>query len=119
MKIFQIAIVLLTTISYGFAQTTSGSEKYLRLWIVLPSGLEKNSIELAPNPLTLLIKIGEDGLIKLNGQNLGQLSNPTLLITKITRILQERQKNGVLSPGTNEMEGTVSFQVDRTVNYQK
>jgi|GEM_PF-4986082 len=118
MKTLFVALVLITASSFGFAQTKSKSETILKFWIAPWSIADEDSPTAEANPLTLLVEIGKNGSIKLNSQNAGQINNPTLLTTKIKSILQQRKKQGVFREGSNDVEATVSFRVDRTVSYE-
>jgi len=100
MKNLLAAIVLITASSFGFAQTKSKPETTLKFWIAPWSMADADSPTAEANPLTLLVEIEKNGLIKLNSQNAGQLSQPTPLTTKLARILQQRKKQGILRLGS-------------------
>ena len=57
-----------------------------------------------PNPLLLLIEIRKSGAIKLNSQNVGQLSNLTPLSSQMASVLEQRKRLGIYSEATNEVE---------------
>lgn len=68
----------------------------------LPNGfLEKRNIFLHYSPMLLVVSIQNDSKIKLNIQNIGDLSNTQPLTKHLISIFDEREKNLVFEEGTN------------------
>lgn len=71
-----------------------------------------------PNPLTLVVAVNNsDKKITLNNNAAGDVSNAADLTTQLTSIFKEREANGVLREGTNEVEKTVFIKSPRTMKY--
>jgi len=70
-----------------------------------------------PNPLTLVVSIGNDLKVKLNIEEAGNTSDASLLTTKLQQIFKDRAQNGVIREGTNELEKTVFIKAPKSVNY--
>ena len=70
-----------------------------------------------PNPLTLVVAIGSDGKVTLNNEQAGDVSDASLLTNKLNQIFKDRENNGVLREGTNEVEKTVFMKAPKSVAY--
>ncbi len=71
-----------------------------------------------PNPLTLVVAINNsDKKVTLNNEAAGDVSNASDLTAKLNNIFKEREANGVLREGTNEVEKTVFIKSPRTMKY--
>lgn len=71
-----------------------------------------------PNPLTLVVTIDQANLgIKLNNEDMGNVTDTSTLSSKLTQIFNERQSNGVFREGTNEVEKTLFIKAPRSVQY--
>ncbi len=71
-----------------------------------------------PNPLTLVIAINRDTkAITLNNEPFGDVSDPTKLQDKLRATFAEREKNGVIREGTNEVEKTIFIKAPKSVHY--
>lgn len=70
-----------------------------------------------PNPLTLVIGINKDNTITLNNEPFGDVSDATPLTKKLQQVFTDRQNNGVLKEGTNEVERTVFIKSPRSMRY--
>lgn len=70
-----------------------------------------------PNPLTLVVQIENNGNLKLNNQNAGNVTDPEPLTTELSRIYKEREDNGTFREGTNEVEKTIFVKAPRSLQY--
>lgn len=71
-----------------------------------------------PNPLTLVISInGPEKKLKLNQDEMGDVTDPSGVANALSQIFKERETNGVFKEGTNEVEKTVFIKAPRLVKY--
>lgn len=71
-----------------------------------------------PNPLTLVVAINSgDFKVTLNNEDMGDVSNTELLTNKLSQVFKEREQNGSLREGTNEVEKTVFIKSPKSVSY--
>jgi len=71
-----------------------------------------------PNPLTLVVGINRDTkAITLNNEPYGDVSDPQKLEDKLKEIFTERDRNGVIREGTNEVEKTIFINSPKSVKY--
>jgi biopolymer transport protein ExbD len=71
-----------------------------------------------PNPLTLVISIeGPERKLKLNKDDMGNITDPSGLANALSTIFKTRESNGVFKEGTNEVEKTVFIKAPRLVKY--
>ena len=82
-----------------------------------PKDEDKNVI-LKPNPNTLIIFINrEGGKLRLNQDDIGDISDTAPLTTKLQETFKDRESRGVLREGTNEVEKTVFIKAPKSVKY--
>lgn len=78
----------------------------------------EDNVVAKPNPLTLVIGINKDGnKITLNNQEFGDTTDTSLLTNKLLEVFKERETNGVIKEGTNEVEKTVFIKSPRSMRY--
>ena len=71
-----------------------------------------------PNPLTLVVTIDKTNLgIKLNNEEMGNVTDTAPLQTKLTQVFKERQDQGTFREGTNEVEKTLFIKAPRSLKY--
>jgi biopolymer transport protein ExbD len=71
-----------------------------------------------PNPLTLVIAINKsDNKITLNNEEYGDTTDTSALTNKLQQVFKERENNGVMKEGTNEVEKTVFIKSPRSMRY--
>ena len=71
-----------------------------------------------PNPLTLVVSINKaDKKVTLNNEDAGDVSDASLLTNKLEQIFKDRENNGVIREGTNEVEKTVFIKSPKSVPY--
>lgn len=70
-----------------------------------------------PNPLTLVVAVTNDQKVTLNNENAGDVSDASLLTSKLSQIFKDRESNGVFREGTNEVEKTVFIKAPKSVQY--
>ncbi len=90
--------------------------RYRIFEVKLPALPDKNNI-IRPNPNTLIAILETDGKLKLNQENLGMISDSAKLVKMLTSIFKDRENNGVLIEGTNEVEKTVFIRVTKSGKY--
>lgn len=71
-----------------------------------------------PNKLTLVVTIDKSTLgLKLNSEELGNVTDPGPLETRLRQVFDQRKNEGVLREGTNEVEKTLFIKAPRSVKY--
>ncbi len=71
-----------------------------------------------PNPLTLVVTIEKaTQAIKLNNEEMGNVTDTTALETKLAAVFKDRADGGVLREGTNEVEKTIFIKAPRSLKY--
>ena len=78
---------------------------------------EDLNVEAKPNPLTLVVAVERDGKIKLNQESQGDISDTETITNRLQTIFKERENEGVVKEGTNEIEKTVFIKSPRSVKY--
>jgi biopolymer transport protein ExbD len=78
----------------------------------------EDNVVAKPNPLTLVIGINKtDNKITLNNEEYGDTTDTSALTNKLQQVFKERENNGVLKEGTNEVEKTVFIKSPRSMKY--
>lgn len=78
----------------------------------------EDNVVAKPNPLTLVIGINKtDNKITLNNEEFGDTSDTSALTSKLQQVFKERENNGVIKEGTNEVEKTVFIKSPRSMRY--
>lgn len=71
-----------------------------------------------PNPLTLVVTVDKANLgLKLNNQDMGNVTDPAPLTEELTKVFKDRENNGVFREGTNEVEKTIFIKAPRSLKY--
>ena len=70
-----------------------------------------------PNPLTLVTTIDRDLKLRLNNEEMGDITDTSVLSGKLSQIYKERENNGTFREGTNEVEKTIFIKAPRSVKY--
>jgi len=71
-----------------------------------------------PNPLTLVVAINKDTkAVTLNNEPFGDVTDTQKLSDKLKEIFKQREDNGVLREGTNEVEKTLFIKSPKSVRY--
>ncbi len=84
----------------------------------LPNGfLEKRNTFLHYSPMLLVVSVQKDGIIKLNVQNEGDLSNLQPLTNNLMNIFDEREKNLVFEEESNNILKKVIIRSNRSIKY--
>lgn len=79
---------------------------------------EDNQVVAKPNPLTLVVTVNKANMsVTLNEEAAGDVSDTSLLTTKLQEIFKQRENNLVFREGTNEVEKTVFVKSPRSVKY--
>lgn len=79
---------------------------------------EDLSKPLKPNPNTLVVFIGKgNGKLRLNQDDIGDVSNTEPLTAKLMEIFKMRESLGILREGSNEVEKTVFIKAPKSVKY--
>jgi biopolymer transport protein ExbD len=69
-----------------------------------------------PNPLTLVVTIDNNQKVRLNNEDMGDITD-TPLSTKLTQVFKDRESGGVFREGTNEVEKTIFIKAPRAARY--
>lgn len=79
---------------------------------------EDTQVNPKPNPLTLVVAVNNsDKKITLNQEAAGDVSDASLLTTRLAAIFKDREAGGVFREGTNEVEKTVFIKSPRSIKY--
>lgn len=78
---------------------------------------EDRNVLLKPNPNTLIVFVDKGLKLKLNQDEMGDVSNTEPLVNKLTETFKYRESNGIFREGTNETEKTVFIKAPRSVRY--
>jgi len=79
---------------------------------------ETKNVILKPNPNTLIVFINREGAkLRLNQDDIGDISDTTPLTAKLEEIFKYRESNGIIREGTNEVEKTVFIKAPKSVKY--
>ncbi len=73
--------------------------------------------QLKPNPLTLVVTISSDYKLKLNQDDMGNVSDTAPLAQRLTSLFQQRKEQRAFRPGTEEVEKTVFIKAPRGMKY--
>lgn len=74
--------------------------------------------DVKPNPLTLVVAINKDTkVVTLNNEPFGDVSDTQKLSDKLREIFKDRETNGVLRDGSNEVEKTLFIKSPKSVKY--
>jgi len=75
----------------------------------------KTDADVIPSPLPLIVSMPDgDARLMLNGETISDLS---ALEGRLKTVFKDRENNGVLRSGTNEVEKTVYLKVSKTLRY--
>jgi Biopolymer transport protein len=78
---------------------------------------EQQNVVLKPNPNTLIVFLDKSLKLKLNQDDMGDISNTETLTNKLIETFNYRENNGIFREGTNETEKTVFIKAPRSVKY--
>lgn len=85
---------------------------------IAPEPLRDNgSMNVKPNPLTLIVELKPDKKITLNADDEGSLNDTSTLSNKLKEIFAAREENGVFREGTNEVEKTIFIKAPLTAKF--
>ncbi len=73
--------------------------------------------KLKPNPLTLVVTIGNDLKLRLNEDNMGSVNDTSPLAAKLNSVFQQRTEQHAYRSGTEEVEKTVFVKAPRSLKY--
>ena len=73
--------------------------------------------QLKPNPLTLVVTISSDYKLKLNADDMGNVSDTAPLSQRLVSLFQQRKDTRAFRPGTEEVEKTVFIKAPRGLKY--
>ena len=79
---------------------------------------DEPQVNVKPNPLTLVVGINKDTkAITLNNETFGDITDTEKLGNKLREIFKQREDNGVLREGSNEVEKTLFIKSPKSVRY--
>lgn len=70
-----------------------------------------------PNPLTLVVTVDNNQKVKLNNEDMGDVTDTSNLSGRLSSIFKERENGGVFREGTNEVEKTIFIKAPRASRY--
>ena len=73
--------------------------------------------QLKPNPLTLVVSIGNDFQLKLNQDEMGSVNDTSALSARLSALFKQRVEQRAFRPGTEEVEKTVFVKAPRSLKY--
>lgn len=86
----------------------------------VPSEPEPNvDKNLKPNPLTLVVSIGSDEKMKLNNEDMGEVTDTSALSARLVAEFKKRAENKAFRTGTTTVETTVFVKAPRAMAYGK
>ncbi len=81
-----------------------------------PKEQDKNVI-LKQNPNTLIIFVQKDGKLRINTQDVGDVSDTAPLTGSLSETFKYRESNGILREGSSEVEKTVFVKAPKSTKY--
>lgn len=75
------------------------------------------SVVRKPNPLTLVTAVDKDGKLLLNNEPKGTMPDASRIETTLKNIFRDREDNGVLREGTNEVEKKTYIKASKSTKY--
>ncbi len=85
--------------------------------VKLPAPPDISNVMPRPNPLKLVAMLDDEGKLKLNNDEMGTISDPKKLISRLASIFDDRENNGIFREGTNEVEKSVSLRASKSAKY--
>jgi biopolymer transport protein ExbD len=73
--------------------------------------------QLKPNPLTLVVTIASDYKLKLNQDDMGNVSDTAPLSQRLVSLFDQRKQTRAFRPGTEDVEKTVFIKAPRGLKY--
>lgn len=78
----------------------------------------QQQVDIKPNPLTLVVAVNKDTkAITLNNEPFGDVTDTEKLENKLREVFTQREQNGTIREGTNEVEKTVFIKSPKSVRY--
>jgi len=84
---------------------------------VEPRKEQLTNLSLKPNPLTLVAAVDKDGKLLLNNEPKGTMPDASRIETTLKNIFKDREENGVLREGTNEVEKKTYIKASKSTKY--
>lgn len=79
---------------------------------------DQPQVDVKPNPLTLVVAVNKDTkAITLNNEPFGDVTDTEKLQNKLREVFTQREQNGTIREGTNEVEKTVFIKSPKSVRY--
>ncbi len=75
------------------------------------------NVNVKPNPLTLVVAVGSDQSVALNSERLGDVQDTSKLTERLREVFKQREEQGVLREGTNEVEKTIFLKSPKSARY--
>jgi biopolymer transport protein ExbD len=84
----------------------------------VPAEPDQQPQDAKPNPYTLLVEINDKQQVLLNREDMGTLSDPSPLGSRLAEVFRDRTSQGVYRQGsTSEIEKTVFMKAPRSLRY--
>jgi hypothetical protein len=88
-------------------------------YAVVPAAIKEDSTDVKPNPLTLIVNVGENLNVDLNGDRYGNMKDFEGLTIELKRIFREREDQAVFRPNTYETEKTVGIRLPEKMAFSE
>jgi biopolymer transport protein ExbD len=75
------------------------------------------NVNVKPNPLTLVVAVGNDQSVTLNSERLGDVQDTSKLTERLKEVFAKREADGALREGTNEVEKTIFVKSPKSARY--
>lgn len=111
----QLTISLLLSLSVVSGCVQTKPKRFAELIPASPPQIDQ--IEVKPHPLTLVVSIDKEGKMSLNQEPMGTASNTKQLKKRLTEIFEERERNRVYAPGSEQIAKAVFMSAHRSLRY--
>ena len=78
----------------------------------------KRNVDLPPNPNALIVAVNADSSLRLNLEDkMGTVEDSEQLVENLQAEFGRRESEGIMRPGTNEIEKTVFIKAPKNLSY--
>jgi biopolymer transport protein ExbD len=83
----------------------------------IPAEPKEEQAPVKPNPLSLVVDLSNEGKVRLNKEDMGDVGDLTVISGQLSQLFKQREANGVFREGTSEIEKTVFVKAPRSLKY--
>jgi len=94
----------------------ASSEGDFKVMIPVSADADEDVANLRPNPLTLVVRVGADDRLSLNGD---LQKSQQVLLARLRKLFHQRKKMKAWRPGSNEIEATLFLKPDPALSFTK